>query len=128
MGFTALKVAIVGSRGFPNLQLVIDYVNSLPEDTEIVSGEARGVDRAAKNAALARGLKYTGFPADWDTYGKSAGFRRNVDVVEYADEIVAFRYNYSPGTSHMIKITLARGKPITIYNERGEVEYLEKSL
>lgn len=49
-------VAIVGSREFPELDRVRDFVRSLPEDACVISGGARGVDQAAEVEAQRRGL------------------------------------------------------------------------
>ena len=47
-------------------------------------------------------------PADWDTYGKSAGYRRNADMLKYAKEeyavVFAFWNSTSKGTKNMIDI------------------------
>ena len=50
------KVAIVGSRDFPDMVAVTDYVNELPQDTRVISGGARGVDTVAEKAARDRGM------------------------------------------------------------------------
>lgn len=52
-----MKIAIVGSRDYHDLAAVWRYVESLPEDTVIVSGGARGVDAAAEMAAKSRGME-----------------------------------------------------------------------
>ena len=80
-----MKIAIVGSRDYVDLERVTAYVNSLPDDTELVSGGARGVDRTAEQAAWSRKLTVKCFPADWEQYGKEAGFIRNQNIVNYAD-------------------------------------------
>lgn len=45
------RIAIVGSRAHPNLELVRAYVRSLPAETVVISGGAKGVDTAARKAA-----------------------------------------------------------------------------
>lgn len=50
-----MKIAIVGSRGFSDLERVTQFVASLPEGYIVVSGGAPGVDRAAENAAVSQG-------------------------------------------------------------------------
>lgn len=108
------KVAIVGSRKFPNRQQVIDYVASLPQDTVIVSGGAKGVDTWAALAAKECGLDTLIFPAEWDKYGKSAGFRRNADIVNACDRLVAFWDGNSKGTAHSVGLAEKQGKPVEI--------------
>ena len=40
--------------------------------------------------AMANNTPLKRFPADWDTFGKSAGYRRNVEMTEYADICLDF--------------------------------------
>jgi predicted Rossmann fold nucleotide-binding protein DprA/Smf involved in DNA uptake len=109
------KIAIVGSRDYDNLRNVRLYVLSLPEGTIIVSGGARGVDQAAERAAKERDdMQTLIYKADWESYGKSAGYRRNITIVDQADWIVAFWDGKSKGTLHTITEAAKRGKEITI--------------
>ena len=94
--------------------LVTDYVKSLPSDTVIVSGGARGVDTVAETAAKACGLEIQIFPALWGTYGKRAGFLRNRQIVEAADRVVAFWDGLSPGTLSTIKLAQDTKKPVEV--------------
>lgn len=107
-------VAIVGSRAWPYPQAVIDYVAKLPANTVVVSGGAKGVDTWAEQAARQRGLDVKVFPADWNTYGKSAGFRRNADIVNACDELTSFWDGVSRGTAHSVELARKAGKPVTV--------------
>lgn len=109
------RIAIVGSRDFPNLDQVREYVRSLPRDTIIVSGGARGVDTAAEYEANVQAMQTMIFPADWERYGKSAGYKRNISIVAYADEVVAFWDGKSRGTMHTVEIAREKGIPVKIY-------------
>ena len=51
-----------------------------------------------------RGYKINYFPADWKTFGKSAGYIRNQEMAENADALVAFWDGKSRGTANMIDI------------------------
>lgn len=51
-----MRVAIVGSREYPNLEEVVQYMGYLKPDDIVVSGGARGVDRMAEDTAKALGL------------------------------------------------------------------------
>lgn len=108
------RVAIIGSRGFPNLGLVRQCVQSLPANTEVVSGGAYGVDAVAADEAASRGLAVRVFPADWRRYGRRAGPLRNRTIVEYADRIIAFWDGTSRGTANVIALAQALGKPCEI--------------
>jgi predicted Rossmann fold nucleotide-binding protein DprA/Smf involved in DNA uptake len=110
------RVAIVGSRDFPNLESVGQYVSDLPRDSVIVSGGARGVDRAAEAVARAKGMATLIFPADWNRHGKAAGYMRNRLIVANADRLVAFQHNNSRGTQHSIDLARERGIDVEVRN------------
>lgn len=110
-------VAVVGSRDFSALKKVREYVDSLPKSTIIISGGARGVDRAAENAAKDRKLGTLIFYPDWTVDGKSAGIKRNEKIVSYADELVAFWDGQSRGTWNSIERARKKGIPVTIIGE-----------
>lgn len=113
-----MKIAIVGSREYPNLEDVRDFVRSLPPGFVIVSGGAKGVDRVAEDEAVKVGLKVEVFYPDWAKYGKRAGFLRNVGIVEAADELVAFWDGESKGTMHSVRLAKEKGIPVSICEKR----------
>lgn len=107
-----MKVAIIGSRELKveNLQ---DF---LPKDVcEIVSGGARGVDLCAKSYALQNKIKYTEYLPEYEKYGKSAPLKRNIDIINQADFVIAFWDGVSRGTAFVIKKCKEMQKPIKIY-------------
>jgi len=117
-----MKIAIVGSRDWPEPNRIFEYVRGW-RGHEIVSGGARGVDGLAVRAAKFFGIQTKVFPADWKTHGKRAGFLRNQEIVDYCDELVAFWDGESPGTADSIAKAKAAGKPVAVYNlKTGEWE------
>jgi len=52
-----MRVAVVGSRTFPQMKLVEWFIRDLPHGVTIVSGGAPGVDQAAVDYATRRGLE-----------------------------------------------------------------------
>lgn len=108
------RVAIIGSREYQQLKRVVEYVNSLPKGTVVISGHAKGVDQVAEKAARACGLEVVSIPAEWGKYGKSAGFRRNVEIVDRADVVVAFWDGESKGTEHTISVAKKRGVRVIV--------------
>lgn len=116
-----MKIAVVGSRNFPDLGAVKAYVWSLPQDTVIVSGGARGVDYEAERAAKERGMPVEIFPADWKQFGKSAGMMRNRDIVMAADKVAAFWDGLSKGTANTIDLAKQYHKPYEIHKPDGSV-------
>lgn len=115
-----MKIAIVGSRDYPNAKAVISYVEGIhPYDT-VVSGGARGVDTTAEQAARFCGLSVEVFPADWKKHGKAAGFIRNKEIVDFSDRVVAFWDGKSRGTLNTIEYARRAGKPVEIHSSSAE--------
>ena len=107
-----MKIAIIGSRG-----IVIDELEKyIPEGCdEIVSGGAKGVDTSAANYARKQGLKLTEFLPEYSRYGKGAPLKRNLTIIEYADEVIAFWDGTSKGTKHVIDQCKKSGKGVTVH-------------
>ena len=73
-----MKVIIAGSRTIEDDGIVFQAIEESPfEVTEIVSGTAKGPDSAGALYGSLTRTKVTKFPANWNKYGKSAGYRRN---------------------------------------------------
>ena len=107
-----MKAAIIGSRGLT----VKDLGRYLPENvTEIVSGGARGIDTCVKQYAYEKEIKLTEFLPEYDKYGKSAPLKRNLQIIEYADEVFAFWDGRSRGTKHVIDNCKRKNKKVTVF-------------
>ena len=106
------KVIVAGTRGFTNYNLMCKKLDTLLcnlKDIEIVSGTARGADSLGEKYAKENNLVLKQFPANWDKYGKRAGYLRNSQMADYADYLVAFWDGESKGTSHMINLAKEKG-------------------
>jgi hypothetical protein len=110
-----MRIGIVGSRGFPDLQAVRRYVATLPPDTVIVTGGAQGVDMVAESEARLRSLSVVVIPAQWDRYGNKAGPLRNTELVRAIDRLVAFWDGESTGTRHAIAVAEQAKVPVVVY-------------
>lgn len=116
------KVIIAGSRGFSNYKLLKETCNNVLREKKkthnviIVSGNARGADSLGELYAKDEKFDLEIFPADWKKYGKSAGFRRNEQMAEFADALIAFWDGKSNGTKHMIDIAEEKGIPTKVVN------------
>jgi len=118
-----VKLAIVGSRTFDDFTLMNEIIcchfvdHPLDKLTTIISGGARGADAIAKRFALimsSEGIKYQEFPAKWNEFGKSAGFKRNQQIVDACDMVLAFWDGKSKGTKHTIDLAAIAKKPTFI--------------
>lgn len=100
-----MKTIIAGSRSITDYKIVFQaIVASRFAITEVVSGKARGVDTLGEQFAFEWHLPVKFFPADWESFGKSAGYVRNVQMAEYADALIAIWDGKSRGTKNMIDI------------------------
>lgn len=114
------RVIIAGTRTFSNYALLADYADkklsaiSAHEDIEIVSGGASGADALGEQYAKERGYHIKRFNAEWDKYGYSAGPRRNKQMAEYADALLAYWDGHSRGTRNMIELAKEYGLKIGV--------------
>jgi len=113
------RLIVAGSRGFGSQDLMnraLDHLlqNKQPDEIEIVSGGARGADRSAIVYAQNRGYKLTVMKAEWNKFGRSAGYRRNQQMADYADACVVFWDGESRGSKHMMGIAKRRYMPLRV--------------
>jgi predicted Rossmann fold nucleotide-binding protein DprA/Smf involved in DNA uptake len=102
-----MRVIIAGGRNFNDyerLKSSCDKILSNQNDIQIVSGNAKGADELGERYANEKGYGLNVYPAEWEKYGKSAGYKRNVQMAENADALIAFWDGKSKGTKHMIDI------------------------
>ena len=135
---TKIKIGIVGSRGYTNKKKIKDLVFEIKEkygnEVEIVSGGQKdGADGLAKKYALEFNVKYVEFlPAhySWNMHCKlpateynkpyyvSNYFKRNKQIAEYSDIIIAFIPDgvESRGTMNTVEHAKKEKKLIKILN------------
>ena len=122
-----MKIIVAGGRDFDDYAFLcrrLDYLFQKVRPT-IVCGEAKGADSLGRRYAEEMGLKIMSFPAQWEKYGKSAGYRRNEEMAQVADGLVAFWDGESKGTKHMIDRMTALGKPVKIVRYKKKYDPLE---
>ena len=107
-----MKVAVIGSRNI----VVEDLERYLPTGvTQLVSGGARGVDSCVRSYAERMNIPLVEFLPDYQRFGKAAPLKRNEEIVNYADCVVALWDGASRGTQSVIKYCQKQEKPLTIY-------------
>ena len=110
------KIIIAGGRDFMAYNLLKEKTNKILQEKKvthkivIISGCARGADTLGLRYASENTFDVEEYPADWDKYGKKAGYVRNVEMAENADALIAFWDGKSKGTKHMIDIATERNK------------------
>lgn len=116
-----IYVIIAGSRKFNNYELLTEVCDHILENKvrdgykiTIISGHADGADSLGEKYASQRGYDLKIFPAEWEKYGKSAGFKRNEKMAKIGNALIAFFADgaESRGTKNMVKI--AREKNLIV--------------
>jgi|TARA_R110000782_G_scaffold203642_2_gene292198 hypothetical protein len=103
-----MRVIIAGSRDFNDYNTLERKMNIILKnqyDVTIISGTARGADKLGERYAGQNHHKLEKYPAMWDLYGKSAGYKRNEEMANTSDAAVVFWDGKSKGTKHMIDIS-----------------------
>lgn len=121
-----MKVIVAGGRNMQIQDVFCALEYSPFEIDELIEGEAYGVDRYSAAWAREQGVAVKPYPADWDGYGKSAGYHRNVAMAEVAEAAILVWDGESRGTSMMLEICARRGIPYCEYGPKPaerDVEY-----
>ena len=109
-----MRTIIAGSRTITNYFLVENHIETAPwRPTEVVCGEARGVDSLGEQWAKNNHIPIRRFPANWDKHGRSAGYIRNAEMADIADALILVWDGKSKGSAMMKK--LAEKKHLKIY-------------
>jgi len=114
------RLAIIGSRNFSDYELLCDEMKKLPKPQMIVSGGARGADTLGKKYGDSNGVPVQVFPALWHPDGeggkfdRAAGMKRNVDIVNESNAVLAFWDGDSTGTMHSINLAIQKKKHVRV--------------
>lgn len=121
------RVIIAGSRAFTDYNLLKNkcdfYLQRklLDPNTEVIviSGGASGADTLGEKYAKERNLRVERYNADWKKYGKSAGYRRNKQMAEVGNALIAFRSGYAEnkGTDNMINVARSEKLLVRVVDE-----------
>ena len=107
-----MRVGVIGCRNIDtyDIQEIISYIPK--QCSEIVSGGAQGIDQMAREIAKTLSVPITEFLPDYQKYGRAAPVRRNQQIVDYSDLIIAVWDGESKGTRDALLRALKSGKAI----------------
>src|SRR5688572_13581949 len=98
-----MKVVVTASRDWEDGRAIMFKLAELPDGSTVIHGDSGRGDKCAKHAALALGFNCLDFRADWGTYGKAAGPKRNGRMLDQQpDKVLAFRLRMSRGTTDCV--------------------------
>ena len=105
--------------------------NWLPTDVTLIEGGAHGVDRAAESFAVVNFCRHKQFPADWEKYGKKAGYIRNRQMLVEGQPNLVVAFPGGKGTSMMVDLATKSGVNIidlrdknimTMYHNKSDLK------
>jgi hypothetical protein len=122
-----VRVMVTGSRDWEERSIIRSALAiHLPPGGVLVHGAARGADLIAAEIADSMGREVEAHHADWDTYGRGAGYRRNVDMlISGIDLVLAFHKDNSRGTAHAIREAKTRLIPVVAYVVHGSYPHAQ---
>jgi hypothetical protein len=109
-------VLVCGGRGYGGTKEeqahIYSTLNGIHVDTpieKIIEGGATGADTWAYEWAMDSSIQVKVYPANWNKYGKSAGHRRNAEMLKYEDVDLVVAFPGGAGTASMVHMALNKG-------------------
>jgi len=106
-----MKLLVVGSRSIENF----DLSGYVPEETAlIISGGGSGINAIAEDYADRHRISKLVLRPDYKKYGTVAPLKRNDEMVDLADSVIAVWDGVSKGTKDTIDRAKERKKSLTV--------------
>jgi hypothetical protein len=119
-----MRILITGSRTWTNKVSIADAIRQAwvdagkPYRVTVVHGGARGADYIADVFAKRMRFHTEKHDANWEEFGKRAGYIRNQKMVDLgADICLAFIRNESSGATMCVELAEKSGIPVKIWRE-----------
>jgi hypothetical protein len=117
------RVLVTGSRTWDDAHTIYFAFrhwweeSGQPQKPLLVSGNCpKGADALAEYVWDRNGWPVERHPADWNQFGRSAGFKRNAQMVAMgADVLFAFIRDNSRGATHTMRLAESSGIPVRLY-------------
>jgi hypothetical protein len=122
-----VNLLIAGSRdidlatAYDAIEAAYWVLSGLAPD-RLITGDARGVDQHG----VVWWLDVLGdedtidhYPADWDNLGKRAGYVRNMEMAQVADQAIIVWDSQSRGTNHMLNLLAAHEVETVVVTWQG---------
>lgn len=97
-----MKLGVSGYRDFHDYEFVKrkldEFLGPIGRPEVINVGDAKGVDSLVVQYCVERGIPFKIFVANWDSFGKGAGPKRNQKIIDESDSFIGFIHEKSKGT------------------------------
>lgn len=120
------RILVCGGRAYDDRERVYRILDKAVEgingsgrtwNIRLIHGAAKGADSLAAKWAAERGIDSISYPADWDTYGKRAGFIRNKQMLDEGKPNAVIAFPGGVGTRMMVQLAKRVGVPVKEYFE-----------
>ena len=120
-----VRVLVTGSRTWTDAEAIYWAFRTWweeagqPDQPLLISGACpKGADSLAEYVWERNGWTVERHPADWNRHGRSAGFKRNEEMVlSKPDVCIAFIKANSSGATHTVNLAKRHGVPTIVYRE-----------
>jgi hypothetical protein len=106
MILTNLRLLVCGGRDYEDTAAVwaaLDHLHGTRRIAVLIEGGARGADRLAYQWARERFVPVERYCADWQAFGKSAGFMRNQRMLDDGKPTACVAFPGGRGTADMMR-------------------------
>lgn len=116
-----MRVLVCGGRDFSDYELLRKTLHDLfvvydekpfphlPENFVLIQGGANGADSLADQWAFTYGICSKSYAADWNQYGKSAGYIRNKQMLVEGKPDLVIAFPGGKGTAMMVRLAKETG-------------------
>jgi len=102
-----MRLLVCGGRNYTDAKALNTRLDALVKErgrvSVLIHGAARGADSLAAAWAAENGIPVLAFPADWNTYGKSAGAIRNSQMLTEGQPDLVVAFPGGAGTANMVR-------------------------
>jgi len=113
------RLLITGGRDNEDYDVIYEAIKANNPDV-VIHGGARGADRLAEKAAKELGIPTEVYIPDWDGQGKSAGFKRNAQMLAEGKPTSVIAFRGGKGTANMVKLATDAGFKVEQPQAKGD--------
>lgn len=107
-----MRLLVCGGRDYSDVDFLEQSLDLVKRDHNIdvvIHGAARGADTLAGNWATKNNIPLEVYPAQWNLYGKSAGYKRNKQMLDEGKPDLVIAFPGGAGTRMMMRIAKEAG-------------------